>query len=333
MGNEGIVYALVNPSLPGMLKIGRTNRDVEQRAKELSSSTGVPTPFIVIFQESFSDCVNAEIFIHTYLEENGYRVSTNREFFQIEPNIAIRAIMQAKSCDNLQWNNTISNADTEDQPQIDSTDNLLSNYHEAMETFNSIINNTSSIWLPHHKQGDIYLYGIGDELEDTDAALREYNIAIKLGSPYSAYNIAVIYQIGLGVTIDHEKALYFSKEGAKRGDARCYCVMAYIYDINNNQSNSAKCWDRFFTSDDFINSTLLNESLFMLESHIYHYLEQCKSNKIELKFARFIVKYKSEILLFANKTIDFARNHNFEYMNHVLELRDWIDTTLSNADE
>lgn len=71
----------------------------------------------------------------------------------------------------------------------------------------------------------------------------------------------------------------------------------------------------------------------MLESHIYHYLEQCKSNKIELKFARFIVKYKSEILLFANKTIDFARNHNFEYMNHVLELRDWIDTTLSNADE
>ena len=43
----GYVYVLSNPSIPGIVKIGMTERDVPARALELSASTGVPEPYDV----------------------------------------------------------------------------------------------------------------------------------------------------------------------------------------------------------------------------------------------------------------------------------------------
>ena len=45
--NAQWVYALSNPSMPNMLKIGYTNQDPEARVKEINRATGVPTDFIV----------------------------------------------------------------------------------------------------------------------------------------------------------------------------------------------------------------------------------------------------------------------------------------------
>src|SRR6185369_11781349 len=42
MGGPGFVYALINPSMTGLVKVGRTERDPTGRAHELSSATGVP---------------------------------------------------------------------------------------------------------------------------------------------------------------------------------------------------------------------------------------------------------------------------------------------------
>lgn len=44
----GWVYVLENESMPGVYKIGMTTSTPEKRAKDISSSTGVPTPFIVV---------------------------------------------------------------------------------------------------------------------------------------------------------------------------------------------------------------------------------------------------------------------------------------------
>jgi hypothetical protein len=105
---SGYIYALVNPSLPGMVKIGRTDRDPKGRAKELSSATGVPTPFIVAHSIFVEDSRIAENIIHGYLENNGFRVSSNREFFSIPIGSAIQAMeyalgtfstSEAKGCD------------------------------------------------------------------------------------------------------------------------------------------------------------------------------------------------------------------------------------------
>jgi hypothetical protein len=93
---SGYVYALINPSLDGLVKVGMTTRTPEERAKEISASTGVPTPFVVAFYEAFHDCVSAEEYVHAKLESHGYRHSENREFFAVELNIVIKAIIEAR---------------------------------------------------------------------------------------------------------------------------------------------------------------------------------------------------------------------------------------------
>jgi hypothetical protein len=78
--------------MPGLVKVGKTTRDPDQRADELSSVTGVATPFVVAFQQHFADCDAAEDFIHVRLQECGYRESSNREFFRARANDVIRIV-------------------------------------------------------------------------------------------------------------------------------------------------------------------------------------------------------------------------------------------------
>lgn len=91
-GAYGYVYVMINPSLPNLVKIGKTSRDPNERAKELSSATGVPTPFILVYYKPFRDCNLAESVIHHFFEEKGARVNGNREFFQVSTNEAIDLI-------------------------------------------------------------------------------------------------------------------------------------------------------------------------------------------------------------------------------------------------
>ena len=96
MNDNGYVYVLMNPSMQNLVKIGKTKREPEERAKELSSTTGVPTPFVVVYNCYFESCSNAESFIHKYLEHKGFRVSSNREFFEIPIKDAIDSVLKAK---------------------------------------------------------------------------------------------------------------------------------------------------------------------------------------------------------------------------------------------
>jgi len=84
------VYVLVNKSMPDMVKIGMTIREVDQRAKEISGATGVPTPWIPVF--SFK-CFNSHKFeqeIHEHLD--AVRVSGNREMFYLHSKDAIETV-------------------------------------------------------------------------------------------------------------------------------------------------------------------------------------------------------------------------------------------------
>lgn len=78
--SAGYIYILINKSLDGLIKIGSTTLGAEKRVKQLSSSTGVPTPFIVAYESYVNDCVNFEKQIHDQLSE--FRANPNREFFR-----------------------------------------------------------------------------------------------------------------------------------------------------------------------------------------------------------------------------------------------------------
>ena len=86
---QGIVYVLINPCMPGMVKIGMTERDeIDARMKELYT-TAVPLPFECRFacKVKKSECSKIEKALHTAFAPQ--RVNANREFFRIAPEQAI----------------------------------------------------------------------------------------------------------------------------------------------------------------------------------------------------------------------------------------------------
>lgn len=77
----GYIYILSNPYMPGIVKIGMTERDPNERISELSSATGVPASFILEYSLFVPDLEMAEKEIHIAL--SGNRVGDNKEFFKL----------------------------------------------------------------------------------------------------------------------------------------------------------------------------------------------------------------------------------------------------------
>lgn len=89
---EGFVYILMNPSMPGLVKIGLTQDTAEARAASLSSASGVPTRFTVVYDELVSDCCQVEARMHDRFHD--YRVNERREFFRVPLKTAIKALQE-----------------------------------------------------------------------------------------------------------------------------------------------------------------------------------------------------------------------------------------------
>jgi len=84
------IYVLENDSMPGLVKIGRTDRSTEDRVAELSAHTGVPTDFKIFRTFPVTDSLAAETIIHERLAE--YRINKSREFFRISAELAASII-------------------------------------------------------------------------------------------------------------------------------------------------------------------------------------------------------------------------------------------------
>lgn len=90
-GKKGYVYILVNPAFPGFLKVGKTTKVPETRARELSSGSGVPAPYAVAWDELVTDCDYVEKLIHQQLAHT--RSRKDREFFAVPLKTAISIVL------------------------------------------------------------------------------------------------------------------------------------------------------------------------------------------------------------------------------------------------
>jgi len=268
MSDNGYVYILMNPSMQNLVKIGKTVREPEERAKELSSTTGVPTPFVVVYDCYFQSCSEAENFVHTFLENKGFRVSSNREFFEIPMKDAIDSVMKAKEyfgefqkIDSENLEDFEENFDDDYDPDIDN--------QEIIEAVT---------------KADSYYHGFGDEIQDYNEALKYYLKAIKLGSIESYNTVANIYMNGEGVKKDEQKALNYFKEGSKKGDNSCYWQMAIIFENMENIENARKSWKKYFNSTEEPNEYI---AVFYLKFALVNgdgieYLDKMKNVKQEV---------------------------------------------------
>ena len=88
----GNIYVLSNPAMPGIVKIGYTEKKASDRAAELSLSTSVPLPFVVEYEQLVETPSNFESMVHGKLAR--YRISNDREFFRISADEAETVIRQ-----------------------------------------------------------------------------------------------------------------------------------------------------------------------------------------------------------------------------------------------
>jgi len=89
---NGIIYILINESMPGYVKIGQTT-DLEKRIRSLDT-TSVPLPFECFYACTVKDAnfVERQLF-GAFLD---HRVRSSREFFEISPERAVAALKLAE---------------------------------------------------------------------------------------------------------------------------------------------------------------------------------------------------------------------------------------------
>ena len=143
--SAGFIYVLVNSSMPGLVKVGKTTRTPSDRVEELSGVTGVPTPFIVAYEEHFSDCDAAEQFLHTKLTERGMRVSDSREFFRARVSEVVKLVA------SIPTNPPAYNSENGTQEEMVRELNRLAE-----------IINPSAPWEEILDRADRFYYGLGD---------------------------------------------------------------------------------------------------------------------------------------------------------------------------
>ena len=175
--NKGYVYVMINSSYEGLVKIGKTTKDPEERAKELSSATGVATPFIVAYKRMFNDCHVAEKTIHKILTNRGVRINNSREFFRLPISDAINTILSIAddSEPTIDSDPTITDDLDEDPMYYTLATNYYlgdngfkKDYNKALEFYQkSILSNEKCEYLFWEEMSEIY-----EELGDLQLAIK-----------------------------------------------------------------------------------------------------------------------------------------------------------------
>lgn len=244
MNEPGHIYILVNPSIVGRVKIGKTTRDPDLRAKELSQATGVATPFYVAFSIEVDDCHTAEEYVYAVLDWNGFKRTPNREFFEIPLRKAIEVLMTAETAlkeqqivQGSEETTGVSGAEDDNEESVEP----IQERHPGRDVFEVAI---------------ATYYGYGDTIRDEEEAIRLLHQAKALNFPAAYSSLAEYYAFtqiedpgGFG------RALAILKEGAQKGHGRCYIKMAWLFRNicgKEDRENAAKCWKRYFQSQTFL---------------------------------------------------------------------------------
>jgi hypothetical protein len=230
--SAGYIYVLVNSSMPGLVKVGKTARHPTERAEELSGVTGVATPFIVAFEQYFEDCDAAEAFVHTKLAEKKLRVSDSREFFRASTSEVVKVIVSI-------------GASTSSRTSPVNDDDLLTADNDEFAGFNTSGRKPPEPWEALLEEADKHHLGLEGYLQDDAEAMKLYRDAARLGSAKAYERIGNIYYYRHGNLQDNNTALEYYKEGAKKGNYFCYARMAQLFMEQGHRDNARKAFARF----------------------------------------------------------------------------------------
>ena len=208
MASPGFVYILINSALPGLLKLGITARDPEERARELQG-TGLPTPFAVAHQLYVQDCERVERAVHSLLAE--HRVADNREFFSISVDDAIAAISIAS---RLHASRGATHA-SDSQAKLDLSRVQISVLYEA----------------------DDYRFGANGRLRDPERAIRTYEKAAALGALRAYWSLGDLLLSRAKHAREYAAAVSWLNKGVELGFRWCWSLLADYYTDRHSYSS------------------------------------------------------------------------------------------------
>ncbi len=144
---EGTVYVLTNPAMEGLVKIGKTTRDVSLRLADLYT-TGVPLPFECEYAAKVKDVDETEKAFHTAFGPN--RINIKREFFEIKPSQAI-AVLKLMAIEDV----TPSIQDEANKVDVEANVSAENFKRKRRPTFN--------FFMMGLKEGDVLKFGRNNE--------------------------------------------------------------------------------------------------------------------------------------------------------------------------
>src|SRR5215213_1011676 len=206
MNDAGYIYVLINPSMNGLTKVGKTSRNPEDRVRELSKVTGIPTPFILAFDVYLDNCSQAEEYVHMVLEQRGYRVASNREFFDAPLNEVIKVVLEAQNI----FSGNITSDEMSDYSDLDEDEDCFPNTLQIQ---------AREYWKDVLREAEAYYFGEGDTLQDYSEAVKLFKQAAKLGSVSAYLYLGQMYFKGEDAQRMRKKHWNISRKGQKEGTA------------------------------------------------------------------------------------------------------------------
>ena len=195
---SNIVYVLTNPAMPGIVKIGMTDRpDVQRRMGDLYT-TGVPLPFDCVIAREIEDreAVEIERALHTAFGPN--RINPSREFFQVEPE-QIEVLLRVMPGRDVTSQDTDQSAELQpDDREASSEFKRRQSRTDELEFFESLNENGETVYervLALGKQGGMRIkWGLkGFSLNAVSSGAL---IVVCYGYPPSAYNQNIYTDFG-----------------------------------------------------------------------------------------------------------------------------------------
>lgn len=215
MNKKGYLYILTNASIPGKVKIGRTERNPEDRRKEISAATGVPTPFNLIHSAYFEDCHFAEKKLHERLFQEGKRTTKNKEFFDIDVDKAIFVVDEIAK-------------------ELNSNNNNKENVKEIIG------------------MGIKWLYGDSETLRNENRALEYFERAAFIGSPVGSYWAGICSENISNKTRRKEdkkhwqqRALNHYRNAMDKKYTKSFAKASWIYRKFDQKSEADNAWSDF----------------------------------------------------------------------------------------
>ena len=128
------LYVMVNPTIPGLVKVGMTTVGVNDRARGLSS--GLPTHFQVHGYVELPSISESELHAlereaHKRLEQ--YRYSKDREFFTLSPDQALKVLREVKQAALRYKSQGLTVTGDSQQPSLPNTPPSKTRYEQRRE--------------------------------------------------------------------------------------------------------------------------------------------------------------------------------------------------------